>query len=77
LWRLIVTQDVVRGLAFLERCAVTAATQAVKELTEFPLVGRATYRIDVARGKTKGALGFRSDGVDLASNVLTSHFIPG
>lgn len=75
-WRFVVRRDIEGCLRFIERCCLEAAQQHTKELTEFPLVGRATYKIDVALGKTKGPHGtIGGDGSDHISAVLSKHFI--
>lgn len=58
MWRLVATGEVETALNVLGRCAIESLRSGVKELDSFPLVGRAVYPIDPARGLFKGAHDF-------------------
>lgn len=58
LWRVVLAGDagdVSSALTLFGACAVQAAMAHAPEITSIPLVGRARYPYDPARGKIKGA----------------------
>jgi hypothetical protein len=54
LWRMHLTGDVSMAMTFFGSCAIEAAHAHAPEINSFPLVGRATYTFDPAKGKIKG-----------------------
>jgi hypothetical protein len=65
LWRIVLQGDVATGLVLLGASAITAAVAHAPEITSIPLVGRATYEFNPAKGKLKG-----SHEVDTASSLV-------
>lgn len=55
LWRLVISGEVTEALTLLGASALTAAMAHAPEITSIPLVGRATYEYNPAKGKIKGA----------------------
>lgn len=55
LWRIIITGDTSAGMLLFGSCALTVSVEHAPEITSFPLVGRAKYPFDPAKGKIKGS----------------------
>lgn len=54
LWRVVTTGDVVAALDHWSQVALQVAASRSPEITSIPLIGRANYEFDPARGKLKG-----------------------
>jgi hypothetical protein len=54
LWRVVLTGEVTTALMLFGSCALEIAQSRVVQFDSFPLVGRATYPFNPAKGQLKG-----------------------
>jgi hypothetical protein len=70
-WRIIISGKVQEAYELLGRIALEVSMRHTKEIVSFPLVGRAEYVRDPARGLLKGAHS-RSEGIPMD---VAAHFV--
>lgn len=69
-WRIVITGPTEEALESFSRAALEAAMSNARELSSFPLVGRAEYTFDPARGLLKGA-----HELDKAAQYVAMHAV--